>query len=200
MRIAWQGFPPLQQTHNETTARTKNSGTGNRTPGVCVTGRNVTNYTMPETIARHYNYKNKKKTQKQNICNQKKIKNPVVISQNTPSLPLLNPRESNKRGHWFKCTYFWDKLDSNEDYFDFRFTHSLPHGTTKVPTFGHNTVNPFAGSTVIVYVPATDETRVWFPAGAFKFFCHRKRTHPKLLHHIYIYIFFFVGGLVSVKL
>ena len=26
----------------------KNSGTGNRTPGVCVTGRNVTNYTMPE--------------------------------------------------------------------------------------------------------------------------------------------------------
>ena len=24
-----------------------------------------------------------------------------------------------------------------------------------------------AGSTVIVYVPATDETRVWFPAGAF---------------------------------
>ena len=23
-----------------------------------------------------------------------------------------------------------------------------------------------AGSTVIVYVPATDETRVWFPAGA----------------------------------
>ena len=26
----------------------KNSGTGNRTPGICVTGRDVTNYTIPD--------------------------------------------------------------------------------------------------------------------------------------------------------
>ena len=45
MRIAWQRDPSQQQTLNESNASAKNSGTGNRTPGVCVTGRNVTNYT-----------------------------------------------------------------------------------------------------------------------------------------------------------
>ena len=56
-RLEYLGFDPstscLLSTHASDCANTpKNSVTGNRTPGICVTGRDVTNYTMTDEPVR----------------------------------------------------------------------------------------------------------------------------------------------------
>ena len=55
--VEYLGFDPstscLRSTHASDCANTpKNSVTGNRTPGICVTGRDVTNYTMTDEPVR----------------------------------------------------------------------------------------------------------------------------------------------------